>query len=509
MYCAMIGDLIRSKNIDENQREAVQIRLKQALDEINFEFRQYLVSPFLVTLGDEFQGLLTAAEPTLEIIGLVDRSLEEYGVHVRYGIGLGEISTTINREQALGDDGPAYHLAREGIEALKKENWTGFPVSIRTGRPDTPLLQSICRLLNEMAESWSNAQRQSILDMELMNEQMLVARKNQVDQSSVSRALKRGHYKVWQQTKETLTQYLLSEYDSPESAGRQGRYNRAISQSRRRNYEDAAAILEELLAEFPEVRGNPIPAREDVALSLSEIYSKLFRYDPAIQLLEETLPFTENRSAKIKLLGQLGYCYSEKAKSIPQETQAREFSLQAIQILKEALALCETEDAQKAELQTNLAFAYTRAGKTQEAIQLREELQQWLRDHRIQNQESEIVNLHNLGCIYWNHGQLDQAGELLREAVTLSRQTAVPFYGIGSIYSTYALLLCQTNAPVKEVLTTAETALQYARRDRDFREIKETCMILEPLYQKTGNEEGLRTCLELRLQAEKHLRKET
>ena len=38
---------------------------------------------------------------------------------LRFGIGVGEISTVINPEMALGADGPGYYNARKAIEDLK------------------------------------------------------------------------------------------------------------------------------------------------------------------------------------------------------------------------------------------------------------------------------------------------------------------------------------------------------------------------------------------------------
>ena len=509
MYCAMIGDLIQSKAMESNQREAVQLRLKQVLDEINLTYSSYLVSPFLVTLGDEFQGLLTAAEPTLEMMELIDRNLAEYGVRVRYGIGLGEISTSINRERALGDDGPAYHLAREGVAFLKQENWSGFPVSIRTKNPDTALLQSICCLLNEMAETWSGVQRQYILDMELMNEQLLVARKNEVEQSSVSRALKRGHYKTYRQTKETLSEYLLTVYDCPESAGRQGQYNRAITLNRNRKYEEAAAILKELMGSIPEKSEKQLPTKTDIAFSLSKSYSGLFQYDRAIQVIKEALPLAESRTGKIKLLGQLGYYFSEASQAAADQAQRKQLALQAIQHAKEALALCEEDDARKATLQSNLAFAYEKMENREQAIALREELRQKHRASSTQNKKSEITNLHNLSCMYWQEGQKEKAMELIRETLSLSDQLITPFSGVGEVYLSYAWFLFKTGVSDEEIIATTEKALQFYKRDQNFKKIKDICKFLKPLYQKTENQDGINTCMELQLQAENRLKKGT
>ena len=118
MYCAIIGDLINSKKLPTEDRAAIQERLRTLLNGVNEKFSLFLVSPFLMTLGDEFQGVLTAAEPALEIIDFLGQNLMELPIQIRYGIGIGELSTNVNREQALGDDGPAYHHARQGIEQL-------------------------------------------------------------------------------------------------------------------------------------------------------------------------------------------------------------------------------------------------------------------------------------------------------------------------------------------------------------------------------------------------------
>lgn len=45
---------------------------------------------------------------------------EIYPHEIRFGIGIGAITTQINHEFALGADGPSYHKARNCIETLKK-----------------------------------------------------------------------------------------------------------------------------------------------------------------------------------------------------------------------------------------------------------------------------------------------------------------------------------------------------------------------------------------------------
>lgn len=114
-FIAMIGDIRNSREIKE--RKAVQDTLKKVLKEINLKYEEEIVSQFIVTLGDEFQGLLSEGKNLLKIIQEIKSAL--YPVELRFGIGVGKITTDINTEMALGADGPGYYKAREAIEIIK------------------------------------------------------------------------------------------------------------------------------------------------------------------------------------------------------------------------------------------------------------------------------------------------------------------------------------------------------------------------------------------------------
>lgn len=115
-FIAIIGDIRNSKELPA--RKVVQDRLKTVLDTINAKYEAEIVSDFLITLGDEFQGLLTGGKNILRIIEEIKKEL--YPVELRFGIGIGQITTEINTEMALGADGPGYYNARKAIEQLKE-----------------------------------------------------------------------------------------------------------------------------------------------------------------------------------------------------------------------------------------------------------------------------------------------------------------------------------------------------------------------------------------------------
>ena len=116
-YYALIGDIKRSKKI-ENRCE-IQEKLKKILDNVNSIYNNDISAKFLITLGDEFQGLLEITAPILEIIKYIQREI--YPIKLRFGVGIGNVSTLINHEAAIGADGPAFYAAREMIEFLREQ----------------------------------------------------------------------------------------------------------------------------------------------------------------------------------------------------------------------------------------------------------------------------------------------------------------------------------------------------------------------------------------------------
>lgn len=116
-YYAIIGDIKRFKKI-ENRCE-IQEKLKKILDNVNSIYNNDISAKFLITLGDEFQGLLEITAPILEIIKYIQREI--YPIKLRFGVGIGNVSTLINHEAAIGADGPAFYAAREMIEFLREQ----------------------------------------------------------------------------------------------------------------------------------------------------------------------------------------------------------------------------------------------------------------------------------------------------------------------------------------------------------------------------------------------------
>lgn len=122
MYIALIGDIIESKKIQD--RAQVQQQLLRLMKELNWQYQDYLISPFTVTTGDEFQALFSPNSYMFQIIDQLSVAFSPY--EIRFGIGVGDMITEINKEQSIGSDGPAYWLAREAINHIHDKNDYGI-----------------------------------------------------------------------------------------------------------------------------------------------------------------------------------------------------------------------------------------------------------------------------------------------------------------------------------------------------------------------------------------------
>ncbi|GAA5520988.1 SatD family protein [Aliifodinibius salicampi] len=160
-YLVLIADIESSKEIKEEQREALQDKMQEELDYLN-QTDHAPVAPYTITLGDEFQAVFEEADRLfvhlLRILAVL------YPVRIRFSLGVGSIATPINNEQAIGMDGPAFHEARRGMEKLKE---SGFFFHLNVEEEDNTTLSLInnsLRLLSHEIKTWKK-NRLSILHM--------------------------------------------------------------------------------------------------------------------------------------------------------------------------------------------------------------------------------------------------------------------------------------------------------------------------------------------------------
>lgn len=117
-YLVIIGDLIGSRGLSERARFQETFAAVLA-GRTAAAVPGTLVSPYTLTLGDEFQAVLAGARGVFGALLAIARDLRP--AELRLALALGEITTAIDHERAIGMDGSAFHRARDGIERLKRD----------------------------------------------------------------------------------------------------------------------------------------------------------------------------------------------------------------------------------------------------------------------------------------------------------------------------------------------------------------------------------------------------
>jgi len=211
-YFAIIGDIIDSKKIQD--RLLVQQNMNAILDKISKKYEQNISSKFMITLGDEFQGLLNNGKYIIEIINTIED--EMHPIELRFGIGVGSITTPINHDLPIGADGPAYYNARKMIETQKKnkkkrmEVRTNISLAIEDNLQLSDLLNAIFSLTTLIKTSWTSRQREIInAYIGCDGNQNNTASMLDVNQSTIRKVLKASGFYEYRQANQMITNTLI------------------------------------------------------------------------------------------------------------------------------------------------------------------------------------------------------------------------------------------------------------------------------------------------------------
>lgn len=155
-YVAVIGDIVQSRALSSTQRMELQLEFARALQGVNTKYAGSIASRFIITVGDEFQGLLEDASVVPDLIWEIEDAMDQ--VEFRFGIGYGSLTTGL-KPDAIGMDGPSFHTAREAIVLAKKEKKLGG-VFVGFGASEDCILNGYARMLWYHRHEWNSTQRE-------------------------------------------------------------------------------------------------------------------------------------------------------------------------------------------------------------------------------------------------------------------------------------------------------------------------------------------------------------
>jgi len=211
-HIAVIGDI--KGVIHKASRNEVQKKLYEVIGEINKKYKKEISSKFIVTLDNEFQGLLNNGTSIMRI--LLDFERLMFPIKVRFGVGIGEITPEVDRKMSQGADGPGYYLAQAALEHIindekrKQTNPSDTRFEIEGDNQSSAILiNTTLSLMTVIKESWTDRQREIIWDMLIhQDSQTDLAKRLNIKQPTVQKSLSKGKYYAYKDAFDTINEAL-------------------------------------------------------------------------------------------------------------------------------------------------------------------------------------------------------------------------------------------------------------------------------------------------------------
>ena len=161
-YVILMGDIVASSSYAGD-------RLRQAfmaqIEDCNAALQEGILSPYTITLGDEFQGVAASLRSALEALFYLEEHipLSDPPFQLRYVIVHGEIDTPINPKKAYAMMGPGLTQARQMLTD-KRRGQQRFRCSLSDAFATTQFGR-LFLVLESLIGRWSRADAELIRDM--------------------------------------------------------------------------------------------------------------------------------------------------------------------------------------------------------------------------------------------------------------------------------------------------------------------------------------------------------
>jgi SatD family (SatD) len=200
-YCAMIGDMNKSRQLE--RRGNVQKKFQKVIEQINKEYKNEIASKFLITLGDEFQGILHSPVKSYHIVRHVQDLMDK--VSFSFGIGIGTLATPVFPKAAIGMDGDCFYRARAALLRAKKEK---RELLYDFHDPASILVNAIVATLDKQWKYLNNTERSIIQLRKTGLKQLEIAQKLGITKQAVSKAIGAATIKEMEQSVEALDSFF-------------------------------------------------------------------------------------------------------------------------------------------------------------------------------------------------------------------------------------------------------------------------------------------------------------
>jgi hypothetical protein len=149
-----MGDIVGSERAPSLQ--AVHRTFNRAVGNANEVGAAHIASPLTITLGDEFQGLLTGLVNAWDTAVELRLGLLSAAIPCRFVVGVATLKTPLNRKEAWSMMGTGLSAAREKLNDKRTAS------AYRFSFPDAPveelLLDTVGDALTQLEDAWTPTQ---------------------------------------------------------------------------------------------------------------------------------------------------------------------------------------------------------------------------------------------------------------------------------------------------------------------------------------------------------------
>lgn len=206
---ALIADMVESRSLTRSQRPRIQRQFSELVEGLNRKYSSELLSRFVITLGDEFQGLLHRSAQIPAMIWDIEQEFSSR--IIRVGFGFGVLHTPVP-EIAINVDGPVLHNARAAIIQAKKQERLG---GVFVGFPKTDeVLNGLAGILWFHRSRWTPQQRRIVNMLQKELSQSDLAEKLGVSRQAISKHVRSAGWLPYQEG-ERAFQVVLRRFVDP------------------------------------------------------------------------------------------------------------------------------------------------------------------------------------------------------------------------------------------------------------------------------------------------------
>jgi len=186
-YYILMGDVVGSSDYEQG---TLGKDLKELVQSANDDLGKITLSPYTVTLGDEFQGVTQSLASGVETLLYFEeqRLAKKLDFRLHYVLHFGNIDTEINPDTSYGMLGEGLTTARKILTAKKRDR-KRFRISLpENGR--TEQLNRLFEVIEGITDRWKKNDFPLILDMIRNNNDEEVGKKHKKDRSQIYRRRK-------------------------------------------------------------------------------------------------------------------------------------------------------------------------------------------------------------------------------------------------------------------------------------------------------------------------------